>query len=147
MIYMTFVKPSGDQRCHNMKFFVSRYHDIAKIHHDIPRYDKYTQICYDIKYFLLNIIYICQNTMHMLFIICHSFLIQAHGAIKYLVKHVENVCFYNNICFHFAKDIAFLYHNIPFMYIMIIMKFYITIYVSSITIIVASLVVTPCVHC
>ena len=58
---------------------------------------------------------------------CHSFLIQAHGAIKYIVKH-KNVCFYNNICYHFAKDIPFLYHNIPFVYITIIMRFYIMIY-------------------
>ena len=29
---------------------------------------------------------------------------------------------------HFAKDIAFLYHDIPFVYIAIIMRFYITIY-------------------
>ena len=27
-------------------------------------------------------------------------------------KYVENVCFCNNIGYHFAKDIAFLYHNI-----------------------------------
>ena len=65
--------------------------------------------------------------MHVL-IMCHSFLIQAYGAIKYIVNMWENVCFCNNIFYHFAKDIAFLYHDIPFVYMTIIMKFYITIY-------------------
>ena len=31
----------------------------------------------------------------------------------------ENVCFCSNICYHFAKDIAFLYHDISFVYITI----------------------------
>ena len=38
---------------------------------------------------------------------CHSFLIQAHGTIKYIVNMWENVCFCKNICSHFAEDIAF----------------------------------------
>ena len=54
---------------------------------------------------------------------CYSFLIQALGAIKYIVNMWENVCFCSNICYHFAKYIAFLYHNIPFVYITIIMRF------------------------
>ena len=56
--------------------------------------------------------------MHV-FIMCHSFLIQEHGTIKYIVNMWENVCFCNNICYHFAKDNAlfisqytiFVYHN------------------------------------
>ena len=78
--------------------------------------------------------------MHV-FIICHSFLIQAHGAIKCMVKHVENVCFCNNICYHFAKDIAFLYHDIPFY---VYHDYHEILYhdISSITIIVASLIVS-----
>ena len=41
---------------------------------------------------------------------CHcSFLIQAHGAIKHIVKYIENVSF--------CQGIAFLYDNIPFVYI------------------------------
>ena len=69
---------------------------------------------------------------------CHSFLIQAHGAIEYMVKHVENVCFCNNICYHFDKDIAFLYHDISCVY----HNYHEILYhdISSITIIVASLV-------
>ena len=54
----------------------------------------------------------------------------------------ENVCFCSSICYHFAKDIAFLYHDTLFVYITIIMRFYIMICISSITIIVASLL-----HC
>ena len=45
-----------------------------------------------------------------------------------MVNMWENVCFCSNIWYYFAKDIAFLYHNIPFVYITVIMRFYITIY-------------------
>ena len=58
-----------------------------------------------------------------MFIVCHSFLIQAHGAIKYIGK-----CLLLQYLLSFTKDIAFLHHNIPFVYIMIITRFYITIY-------------------
>ena len=45
--------------------------------------------------------------MHV-FIMCHFFLIQAHGAIKRIVNtYVGNVCFCNNVCYHFDKDITF----------------------------------------
>ena len=69
----------------------------------------------------------------------HSFLIQAHGAIKYMAKHVENVCFCSNICYHFAKDIAFF---IPRYTICVYHDYHEILYhdISSITIIVASLV-------
>ena len=43
---------------------------------------------------------------------CYSFLIQEHDAIKYIVNMWENVCLCSNICYHFAKDIVFLYHDI-----------------------------------
>ena len=56
-------------------------------------------------YYVLNINYFCQNIMHVF--ICAIFLIQAHGVIKYIVNMWENVCFCNNIYYHFAKDIAF----------------------------------------
>ena len=65
----------------------------CKICYDLSRCDKYTQICY-------------------VFIMCHSFLIQAHGAIKYVVKYV----LLYNICASFCQNIAFLYHDIPFVY-------------------------------
>ena len=52
------------------------------------------------------------------------FLIQAHGAVKYIVKYVTFAIYVHQ----FAKDIAFLYHDILFVYITIIMRFYITIY-------------------
>ena len=72
---------------------------------------------------------------------CHSFLIQAHGTIKYMVKHVENVCFCNNICYHFAKDIAFFISRYT---ICVYHDYHEILYhdISSITIIVASLVHT-----
>ena len=65
---------------------------------------------YVILLYLLNINYCCQSIMHV-FIMYHSFLIQAHGAIKYIVNMWDNVGFCSNICYHFAKNIAFLYHN------------------------------------
>ena len=44
-----------------------------------------------------------------MFIMCHSFMIQAHGAIKYIVNMSENVCFCNNnYLLSFHQDITFL---------------------------------------
>ena len=58
---------------------------------------------------------------------CHSFLIRAHGTIKYIVNMWEMFAFAIISCYRF-QNLVFVYHNIPFVYITIIMRFYITIY-------------------
>ena len=55
---------------------------------------------------------------------CHLFLIQAHSAIKCR----KMFAFATISVIILPKDIAFLYHDIPFVYITIIMRFYIPIY-------------------